>query len=1356
MEGRETSAGRPLSSRLLQLAREADEAEAAGRLDLTSPLSAAASPDSLCGSDSRLLQAAGEGDAAGPPASSGTVSPRSRGLGNPIPFGDRQHARRLTSLPYRRTSSACLIPLLSSSAEGRTPWRGEETPEARGLVSVSAHASGAQTRARESRVSSVASDCEEGEVSPLFSRRERPRQETVALPPLPRSSVAHAGLAADSGKSLHFREAEVVAALAPASFARTLSRLRTRGRTREGEETGAVLEREVPNEDGPECAPVAATPCVPEKEREKERGRERRLVEGSREEGRRGADAGFLGPSGEREWREVSLEDESAQPMVSFAPGQNRMRHLRYQRSSSWEPSTAAAFGSQPPTGTGANRAPLRAGLARAGLQGPSPPAQNGAANSRSGGPAHWGAVPNACSSFATGSSPASAAGAVAVPDLAASVALQHQMVRLAEELLYSPEESFHSGPVQRGAHPSSSAYPPASFTFHEQQQSLFHLDKTRVPVLASSGSNADSLGPWEALSPNGPARFGGTVTPGSLLGGPGYPTRGSEGTFDFDAPRRDSTGFWAFTGVWADQDAAAAEFKKIAAARGGNGLMTLHAFRLLVTIFVILDVLKFGASTYFPPSNYTAFLVFLFLNLGVWLFFLAEAALKIRLLGFRRYMNSLFTFFDGFLLLIQSAALAVRFAIVLDPDGVGKPVFDPGSVERDDSIVNEFMQSRIHVALLTLDTIQLCRVYRLTFSCRELFLLTKSILHSLRSLQWTALFVFCVIYTCAIFCTWTFYDADDAEMSLLWGNLILSMFTLFTVLTLEGWNGVANSTAEKHPFSRIFFVCFICFTTLTLLNIVTGIILDAYVDMSSRLAAEASYHEHLEKDARNEDLLTKAFQQTEFLFSLPASAAATSGFRNWTSLSRSSGEGNKLSLDSGGPKKVPEAGSSDREKGEERRSQAFARASTGTFFSPAHAEPDREASAASAFFVEGDRTFQTVGQCGSSAGRGAKLERKTTGLTSECSTTARPPTEGNDGSNAGSGEGAEKGEKTDKCDRDEKGERGEDRGCAARKAQETCGVEKGGGDGDGQGPGSLEETEDEERRRERRSTLDGDSSGDAHEDSQAWNEKDRKPKQSGAARFLRRVQASGIFHLGRKVPHVEEEKKDERKVVACLNLANLHPLDILQHPAILDALEKAGIPLFQAFDVLNLYYTRGVEFITVKEFAESCGRVCGTSTGRQLLQMQIDLHQKLNRVEKRVRRLTRALVQQQQLVLLQQQQLLSASTPVTRSRSIWGWSDRERKTDFVDISRRARFRKNRAIRPTAAHGFGAAIEETTLPEHFLPKVGKIPNVDTKLGGSDTVATLVTTDTHRVLWCAQKRDFSKFKRGSFYWGSLFS
>lgn len=51
-----------------------------------------------------------------------------------------------------------------------------------------------------------------------------------------------------------------------------------------------------------------------------------------------------------------------------------------------------------------------------------------------------------------------------------------------------------------------------------------------------------------------------------------------------------------------------------------------------------------------------------------------------------------------------------------------------------------------------------------------------------------------------------------------------------------SGWNSVATATAEKHPFSRIFFVAYICFTTLTLLNIVTGKLLST--SMTTRLQA--------------------------------------------------------------------------------------------------------------------------------------------------------------------------------------------------------------------------------------------------------------------------------------------------------------------------------------------------------------------------------------------------------------------------------------------------------------------------------------------------------------------------------------
>lgn len=61
------------------------------------------------------------------------------------------------------------------------------------------------------------------------------------------------------------------------------------------------------------------------------------------------------------------------------------------------------------------------------------------------------------------------------------------------------------------------------------------------------------------------------------------------------------------------------------------------------------------------------------------------------------------------------------------------------------------------------------------------------------------------------------------------------------------------------------------------------GIILDAYVDMSSRLSKEATYQENLEKDSRNEKVLMAAFEKTCFLVCLrpPVACSSTEGLHS-------------------------------------------------------------------------------------------------------------------------------------------------------------------------------------------------------------------------------------------------------------------------------------------------------------------------------------------------------------------------------------------------------------------------------------------------------------------------------------------
>jgi voltage-gated sodium channel len=61
-----------------------------------------------------------------------------------------------------------------------------------------------------------------------------------------------------------------------------------------------------------------------------------------------------------------------------------------------------------------------------------------------------------------------------------------------------------------------------------------------------------------------------------------------------------------------------------------------------------------------------------------------------------------------------------------------------------------------------------------------------------------------------------------------LFGTLGRSFFTLFTVMTLEGWVEIVKSMLENHPYVWLFFVTFIVVTTFMVLNLFIGVVVNA------------------------------------------------------------------------------------------------------------------------------------------------------------------------------------------------------------------------------------------------------------------------------------------------------------------------------------------------------------------------------------------------------------------------------------------------------------------------------------------------------------------------------------------------
>lgn len=93
--------------------------------------------------------------------------------------------------------------------------------------------------------------------------------------------------------------------------------------------------------------------------------------------------------------------------------------------------------------------------------------------------------------------------------------------------------------------------------------------------------------------------------------------------------------------------------------------------------------------------------------------------------------------------------------------------------------------------------------------------------------------------YVAAVMGTNFFRDSNPE----FFGDLGASLFTLFKMMTLEGWPDIADAVLEKKPTAWPFFVLFIIFTTFTTLNLLFGIIVGAMEE-----AKEEEARAHMEE----------------------------------------------------------------------------------------------------------------------------------------------------------------------------------------------------------------------------------------------------------------------------------------------------------------------------------------------------------------------------------------------------------------------------------------------------------------------------------------------------------------------------
>lgn len=84
------------------------------------------------------------------------------------------------------------------------------------------------------------------------------------------------------------------------------------------------------------------------------------------------------------------------------------------------------------------------------------------------------------------------------------------------------------------------------------------------------------------------------------------------------------------------------------------------------------------------------------------------------------------------------------------------------------------------------------------------------------------------IFYIAAVLATTIFGAHPDPEMQALFGSMGHSMYTLFQVMTLEGWPDIARPTIALFPWAWLYFMIFIIVTAFAVLNLFVGIIVDA------------------------------------------------------------------------------------------------------------------------------------------------------------------------------------------------------------------------------------------------------------------------------------------------------------------------------------------------------------------------------------------------------------------------------------------------------------------------------------------------------------------------------------------------
>lgn len=162
---------------------------------------------------------------------------------------------------------------------------------------------------------------------------------------------------------------------------------------------------------------------------------------------------------------------------------------------------------------------------------------------------------------------------------------------------------------------------------------------------------------------------------------------------------------------------------------------------------------------------------------------------------------------------------------------------------------------------------LRLFRVMRLISFIPELRVLVTALLSALPRMGYVALLMFIIFYIYAVIGNILFENINPV----LWGDLGISLLTLFRVATFEDWTDVMYETMTVYGLSWIYFLTFIFFSAFVFLNMMIGIVVEVLDEEHKKMNAkdnESQLAKAEERQVAMEDQLAELNSKLDKLLS--------------------------------------------------------------------------------------------------------------------------------------------------------------------------------------------------------------------------------------------------------------------------------------------------------------------------------------------------------------------------------------------------------------------------------------------------------------------------------------------------------